>query len=67
MSFFDNIGKAIGEEIVKQKEVYDSTSKYLERKSDERLIKDYKSESNMTKRLAILMELEKRGYGKHDE
>lgn len=67
MSFFDSLGKAIGEEIVNQKKVYNSTLKDAEKRSDERLIKDLKSESNMTRKMAIATELKKRGYGNHDE
>ena len=67
MSFWDNLGKAVGEQIVKQKEVYDSTSRNIERKSDKRLIEYYIHEDNITKKLAMQMELKKRGYGNHDE
>ena len=67
MSFWDNLGKAVGEQIVKQKEVNDSTSRNIERKSDKRLIEDYIHEDNITKKLAMQMELKKRGYGNHDE
>jgi hypothetical protein len=67
MGFLDKLGQAIGEEVVKQKKIYDTASESSMRKDDERLIKDFKDEHNTAKKIAMANELRRRGYGKQDD
>lgn len=74
MGLFDNLGEilekagnALGEEVKKQKNVYDSTTNYSQNMNDERLIKKFKEEHDVTKKVAMANELKRRGYGKKDE
>ena len=66
MSFWENLGEVIGKAIVENKKTYESASVSSERKTDEKLIKDFKAETNMAKKLAMANELKKRGYGNQD-
>lgn len=66
MSFFEKLGEVIGEEFAKNKKDYESASAASQRKTDERLIKDFKAETNLAKKVAMGNELKKRGYGNQD-
>ena len=74
MGFFDvlgeileELGNAIGKEIIKQKDIYQSTTNNSQRMDDERLIKRFKQEQDVTKKAAMGNELKRRGYGKQEE
>ena len=64
---FEEIGNAVGKEIIKQKDIYLSTTNNSQRMDDERLIKKFKEEHDMTKKVAMGNELKRRGYGKQEE
>ena len=66
MGFWDNLGESVGKAIKDQVDTYNITTENSRKKSDKRLIKDFKDESNYAKKIAMANELKKRGYGNQD-
>lgn len=66
MGFLDSLGEKIGETIKDQVNTYNNATNNSQKKSDERLMKDFKEERSYTKKLAMANELKRRGYGNQD-
>lgn len=67
MGFLDNLGEKVGKSIKEASEKYNHTSERVDKNthgmSDKTLIRKYKEESDVVKKIAMGNELKKRGYG----
>jgi hypothetical protein len=66
MGFWDSLGEAAGKAIKNASDDFSSTSERAGNYSDERLAREFKSTTNMAKKMAYANELRNRGYGNQD-
>lgn len=67
MGFWDKVGKVAGKALREEKEKIERTSKEIKNWDDERLIRHFKQERDMTKKYIYAQELQKRGYQRRSD